>query len=171
MSKQTKQDPLTDEQLAHLVANAAGFFETARRAAKLVRVGNTDQFRAPLPAAIACLAFSAELLLKALIEIGGNPAPNEHKLDKLFALIDEPSEDKVRECLGRSGVDLDVLIGSARNAFVEWRYWHEEPENLALQVEALKEFVIVMAHVASKSGRVPDIKSEFIWDKGHSVPC
>lgn len=168
MGKQTEKIPLTDQQLKHLVANAACFFETAKRAATRLPVPNTDQLRSPLPAAVACLAFCAELLLKALIEIGGQTAPNEHNLNLLFARLDEASRRKVCEkyevSTGQRADALEALIGEFGGVFVQWRYWHEAPERLSpLRFNELKNFVVSLAQVVSESGRVPDIDTEFVW--------
>jgi len=80
-------------------------------------------------AAMTCIAFSAEIAIKALIvqAAGGDlsACPRGHSLDKLFSKVPVSLQKEIANDLS---VSLDDLISSLEknaNAFEAWRYSYE----------------------------------------------
>lgn len=73
-------------------------------------------------------AFACELFMKAIIG-ASNPSgiPRSHKLKELFSALDKKTQDTIKtEYIKSSDFPLDDLLDESDNAFVEWRYAHEQ---------------------------------------------
>ena len=76
-------------------------------------------------AGIVCLALSVELGLKAIL-LSKTARVEGHNLDELFARLPHTQQDRVSQSCG---LEREVFASELRlvaNAFVEWRYIHEE---------------------------------------------
>lgn len=159
-----RTETLSTAQLAMLINNAAGFFEAARRASQFVPSGVPGQFVAPLPAAIVCLAFCTELLLKALIEVGGSPAPEWHQLPQLFEKLDDVTKKRIERKLGLSTNETKEMMNDIGSPFVEWRYWHETTgKNIQINFDKLKKLAIALSSDLTERTNIPGITATFAW--------
>lgn len=85
-------------------------------------------------------AFSCELYLKAhLIMQNRTSGPiKAHKLRDLFQMLDEESQKIVKS---KADIfDWDHFLDEADNAFVEWRYIHEEEKLMYISISGLIRF-------------------------------
>ncbi|WP_291272923.1 hypothetical protein [Geothrix sp.] len=95
---------------------------------------------------IVCAAFSVELYLKCLLEISGKSNVKGHDLLKLFSQL--PTKDKegilffIRGAYVNLSLPLTFLeerLAELGEAFVEWRYVHED-KILSIDVHFLRQF-------------------------------
>lgn len=102
----------------------------------------------------ACLAFSAELYLKALITLEGGRASG-HGLVDLFDSLSTASRDVIRAQLSMTKTAMKASLGDASDAFVTWRYIYEsEARSLDLGfLRRLIEAVSSMAEALLKARR------------------
>lgn len=92
-------------------------------------------------------ALGCELYMKAMIQ---NP-PHEHKLDKLFDLLDSDVKSFISKIMVDLGKDKDATydnakfkaeLGNYSGSFVEWRYFYEyEPK---ININFIKNFLVVL---------------------------
>ncbi len=95
---------------------------------------------------VCCLAFAAELYLKALHAINGKTA-HGHKLANLFSSLPEASKNSVvTSHQGSTGRDADALqqdLAGVNNSFVEFRYVFET-QGRDLHVGHLQYFTLCL---------------------------
>ena len=73
-------------------------------------------------------AFACELFMKAIIGASDpNGIPRSHKLKELYSALDKKTQNSIKtEYRKISDFPLDDLLDESDNAFVEWRYAHEQ---------------------------------------------
>ena len=79
-------------------------------------------------------AFSCELLLKAIIiaEQKREERFYEHKLSELFDMMKPETQTLIKS---RANIfDWDWFMKESSNAFIEWRYLHEEDKVMSISV-------------------------------------
>jgi HEPN domain-containing protein len=99
------------------------------------------------------LALSTELALKAWIvrEGGQQGIPRTHDLSKLFGLLSEATRRRLSERFNDEVLphyrswfaideDLEYSLASISNAFVEWRYLHEQ-ESASFEAGKVEQIV------------------------------
>lgn len=140
-----------------LIYHSAGFFEAAKRSEHQVEIPNSNppMFTSPLPPAITCYAFCAEVALKAflLLETGGI-VPG-HKLDLLFEALSAQSKESVRSqfCLytKRKPDDVDKGLPLLASTFVDWRYLYEKAGVMQVDVGFLRSFAVSVVMAVRKT--------------------
>jgi hypothetical protein len=75
--------------------------------------------------AIVCAAFSIELGFKALVLQSGGSVSG-HNLEKLFSALETPTQQQIVSAVGVAKEEFNSSLAEASNAFVEWRYIHEQ---------------------------------------------
>ena len=82
-------------------------------------------------------AFSCELLLKAVIiaEQKREERFREHKLSELFSMMNTETQATIK-CNAKI-YDWDRFMEESSNAFVEWRYLHEEDKVMMISISDL----------------------------------
>ena len=85
-------------------------------------------------------AFACELLLKAHLiwQRASNEPMKEHKLKTLFGMLDTEVQEIIKQ--NSDILRWDEFLVEADNAFVEWRYLHEEDKVMRISVTALVRF-------------------------------
>lgn len=81
--------------------------------------------RNALVPSIVCLAFSIELGLKAII-LATKSSVKSHKLVELFNLLSDEDQNVVIRNAVYDNQRFDEQLSEVSNAFVEWRYIHEQ---------------------------------------------
>ena len=92
-------------------------------------------------------AFSCELLLKAVIiaEQKREERFREHKLSELFAMMNAETQATIKHNARID--DWDCFMNESSNAFVEWRYLHEEDKVMMISIsELLRLFSALKQH-------------------------
>ena len=124
------------------------------------------------------LALSTELALKAWIvrEGGHREIPRTHDLSKLFGLLSQARREKLTarynaEILPdyRSWLaieeDLEYSLTRISNAFVEWRYLHEQ-EGASFESSKIERIIELLLHEFESTVRVqkwsPSLRSQFL---------
>lgn len=124
--------PMSIDQIDECLRNARCFLECAKDV-----VGYQDEIfqverlmTARLNVCVVNSALACELFLKAIaaLESTGSLMPKGHRLDSLFEELTANSQQLVvGSCAGGDPVAFKRNLCEASNAFVEWRYSHEEP--------------------------------------------
>ena len=83
-------------------------------------------------------AFSCELLLKAIIiaEQKREGKFREHKLSELFDMMKPETQAIIKN--RANIIDWDEFMEKSSNAFIEWRYLHEEDKVMFISVSSLQ---------------------------------
>ena len=83
-------------------------------------------------------AFSCELMLKAIIiaEKKREERFSEHKLSQLFSMMRPETQAFIKR--NSNIFDWDGFMQKSSNAFVEWRYLHEEDKVMFISVSDLQ---------------------------------
>jgi HEPN domain-containing protein len=108
--------------------------------------------RAPVvTAAIVCIAFAAEMAMKALIvdSAGGRLSglPKSHDLDELFKNICGDVRVAIASALNKSLLEVEDSLRKNAKAFAQWRYSYEE--GAWADEEFLRAFVrVALAQIA-----------------------
>jgi hypothetical protein len=80
-------------------------------------------------AAITCIAFAAEIAIKALIVHSANGSlsayPKGHDLDELFKNVPINLRQAIADVLNKSLQDVQENLQKNANAFEKWRYCYE----------------------------------------------
>lgn len=91
---------------------------------------------------IVLKAFSCELFFKSLIVAQQDDIKNIHKLDQLFAHINDTDKSTIKSLVisqlsitnqHYNEINFDTDLGKAANAFVDWRYFYEEPRSINIE--------------------------------------
>ena len=108
-------------------------FQTVAKA-----LNNEEDFKLIPPVVNA--AFTCELYLKALVIWQGRTEKpiKEHRLSKLFEMINRNDRDRIIKDARIS--DWATFMTEADNAFVEWRYIHENDGFKMISIEDLLRF-------------------------------
>jgi HEPN domain-containing protein len=99
--------------------------------------------------AITCAAFSAELGMKAILSRDGEKVRGHN----LKTLLDQLSIDDKSNIISLTSVsfpDFDVQLQNASQAFVEWRYIHEQKKEKNLNIVFLGDFAKSILSVLSE---------------------
>lgn len=112
------------------------------------------------------LALSTELALKAWIvrEGGQQNLPKTHDLSKLFGLLSQVTREKLSSRFSAeilpdyqswfaTDEDLEYSLASISNAFVEWRYLHEQ-ENVRFETTKIERIIELLLHEFESTIRV-----------------
>lgn len=105
--------------------------------AKAVEVLDECDMHVMIPQ-IVNAAFSCELLLKAIIILEKQREERfyEHKLSELFNMLKPETRSIIQE--NANIFDWDCFINESSNAFVEWRYLHEEDRVMHISISNLQ---------------------------------
>lgn len=143
-----------------MFATAVEFHEAALRCWQPVEPPGGGSFT-PLAPGIANYAMAAELYLKALLVLEGREPPQKHRLDVLFAMLQERTQAAVAVHL-KERLDLDrkALLQELQTlgaAFVDWRYIFDT-EGRDISVATLVEFArsLYLVSVARQPSWLPD---------------
>ena len=89
--------------------------------------------------AIVLKAFSCELFMKSLVVTGN--IKKIHKLDELFNNLSQNDKDVIKERVVNAMINklgtydensFNTDLGNVANAFVDWRYFYENPRTINL---------------------------------------
>ena len=102
-------------------------------------------------------AFSCELILKATIimEKGKQVDFKSHRFDVLFSMLHQGTQEKIR--VDSSIIDWDRFMRVSSNAFVEWRYLHENDGVMAISISDMQSFFNALKKHYKES--YPQVKS------------
>ena len=103
--------------------------------------------------AVFCLAFATELALKAILLAEGNLS-YEHKLDKLFAKLQQRTQLLVMKEVSLEEGAFKANLSAVSNAFVEWRYIYEAPGYHSLNLPFMRSLCDVLSAVADQATRL-----------------
>ncbi len=123
------------------------------------------------------LALSTELALKAWIvrEGGQQDIPRTHDLSKLFGLLSQSTRERLSARFNAEILpdyrswfeldeDLEYCMTSISNAFVEWRYLHEQ-EGVSFESSKIERIIELLLHEFESTIRVrkwsPPLRSQF----------
>jgi HEPN domain-containing protein len=123
------------------------------------------------------LALSTELALKAWIvrEGGQRDIPRTHDLSKLFGLLSQARREKLIALYNAEILpdyrsrfeieeDLEYSLSRISNAFVEWRYLHEQ-EGASFESSKIERIIELLLHEFERTVRVqklsPSLRSQF----------
>lgn len=84
-------------------------------------------------------AFACELLLKAVVimEKKREERFHEHKLSELFNMMKPETQVTIKS---KANIfDWDGFMQESSNAFVEWRYLHEEDKVMLISISSLQQ--------------------------------
>lgn len=84
-----------------------------------------------IPSGIVLRAFALELIFKAGIIAQSGKYPMKHNLVELFQELDQNTRDSItfefnRRTVAQGG--LEEFLSEQRNAFINWRYLHQQGE-------------------------------------------
>ena len=65
-----------------------------------------------------------------------------HRFDVLFSMLHQGTQEKIR--VDSSIIDWDRFMRVSSNAFVEWRYLHENDEVMAISISDMQRFFIAL---------------------------
>ena len=102
--------------------------------------------------AVVCLAFATELALKAILLAEGNLS-HGHKLDELFAKLQQRTQLLVMKKIGLEGGAFKANLAAVSNAFVDWRYIYEAPGSHSLNLPFMRSLCDVLSAVANQATR------------------
>lgn len=127
---------------AHNLANS--FLLAARRCmeARSLPTGQVQMLAVP---GVACLAFSIEVGLKAIILSEGGSSSG-HKLDELFKKTSKVTQNMIVQEVGLDQARFAKSLGAASDVFVEWRYIYEQD-----YAHADTEFLTKLADAVQKA--------------------
>jgi hypothetical protein len=128
-----------------LLQQAIAFFNAGSRCAADIYITPTLGNSAIGPS-VVCYAFSIELYLKLLCAITTGQAARGHKLTELFDRLPEATRTELSAVF--PGINLREELEKCSNAFVEWRYSHEQ-ESLVIN----PSFFIVVARACHQMVR------------------
>lgn len=102
-------------------------------------------------------AFSCELMLKATIIMEKEKQVDfiSHRFDELFSKLTPGTQKKIRA--GSSIFDWDRFMRVSSNAFVEWRYLHENDGVMAISIYDMQRFFNALKKHYEES--YPQVKS------------
>lgn len=102
-------------------------------------------------------AFSCELMLKATIVMEKEKQVDfiSHRFDELFSKLTPGTQKKIRA--GSSIFDWDRFMRVSSNAFVEWRYLHENDGVMAISISDMQRFFNALKKHYEES--YPQVKS------------
>lgn len=102
-------------------------------------------------------AFSCELMLKATIIMEKEKQVDfiSHRFDELFSKLTPGTQKKIRA--GSSIFDWDRFMRVSSNAFVEWRYLHENDGVMAISISDMQRFFNALKKHYEES--YPQVKS------------
>ena len=133
-----------NEMIQHLhESNAQQYYDAYQRCLK----GNGDGVYLTIPA-ITCAAFSAELGIKAILNREGLKTRG-HKLKELLERLPAEDRDKIISLTSASYLDFNNQLEAASNAFVEWRYMHEQENEIQVNVFFIGNFAESILKVLS----------------------
>lgn len=91
-----------------------------------------DYYALYTPAYAVNLAFACELSLKEIILISGSTYKGIHYLDDLFAALPTDIQQAIQTyySIEHRGEQIIDCLAAYRNAFVIWRYLHEQEESI-----------------------------------------
>ena len=122
-------------------------------------------------AAITCIAFAAEIAIKALIVHSANGSlsaiPKEHDLDKLFKSVPENLQEAIANVLNKSLHDVQKNLQKNAKAFEKWRYCYEN--EACGDEQFLREFVksfprtVGHSHRARSSRCLSSVSLIWLW--------
>ena len=101
-------------------------------------------------------AFSCELLLKAIIiaETQREECIKKHRLNELFTMMLPNTQDTIKT---KANIyDWDSFMREANNAFVEWRYMHEEYKDLLISIFDLQRFIYALKLYYEETYHIPN---------------
>jgi hypothetical protein len=80
-------------------------------------------------------SFSAECALKCLLINQNIKIPKEHDLESLFLLLPSSEQEKIKSFVmesfpGEDPANFEISLSNSGKAFVQWRYWYENPEQV-----------------------------------------
>ncbi|KKG14088.1 HEPN domain-containing protein [Methanosarcina mazei] len=104
---------------------------------------------------IVNLSISAELYLKYLIAKNvippDEPKPvREHKLAELFDLLDSTTQNEIINANNYGNDKFKELLNEHSKAFIEWRYLHEQNQNMNVDTLFLANLIHSLEFIANK---------------------
>ena len=96
------------------------------------------------------IAFSCELYMKALL-MWKNKSQEiiaEHKLDRLFAMLDLHIQEQIKAETGIRG--WDRFLSDSSDAFCAWRYYYEKDNVMFGHIGGLVAFAEVLDNICSE---------------------
>ena len=149
-------DPSLEQKMLN---QASAFIEGGARCGQFTEGTGPGNLIMPLPASVVCYAFSAELLLKLLLQITNGNVPRKHNLMELFNALPDNCKKLIRASYekkaSKPGSSLDYDLSVLGPAFVDWRYVYEA-ESLAINPQSLTQIVLALYTVSL------DLKSDLI---------
>lgn len=97
------------------------------------------------------IAFSCELYMKALLmwKNKSQEIIDEHKLDRLFAMLDLHIQEQIKAETGIRG--WDRFLSDSSDAFCAWRYYYEKNNVMFGHVGDLFSFAEVLDRICSET--------------------
>ncbi len=131
----------------HVVSVSESFLRAAERCMDgRSELGGEDHTQLLVPA-VVCLAFSAEVGLKVLLQLQRTPI-HDHKLALLYTALVAQTQQMIVANAGFAQNEFESRLQNASSTFVDWRYIYEE-KNAGLSASV--DFLARLAHATQKT--------------------
>ncbi len=128
--------------------NANAFKKSAERSLEKRPLPN-GQIESLLIPAVVNLAFSIELYLKYLLAKNKKQCRG-HKLLDLFNSLDLTVKQEIIKCTEYDEEKFEKLLNEHTEAYVKWRYSHEQNENIDAQIEFMKKLMDCVESIVNR---------------------
>ena len=134
---------------ASALQSSQGFFRTFELCYERPGFITPEKAGTTVPS-IVCLAFSVELALKSVL-LHDNRSSHGHSLWNLYSRLPTRLRSEIVARTSRTDQEFELELKSAANAFVQWRYIHEQTRMVGVSVGFLRELYVSVSSVASEA--------------------
>ncbi len=129
--------------------NASAFKKSAERSLEPRPLPN-GEFESPIVPAVVNLAFSIELYLKYLLAKNKKQCRG-HKLLDLFNSLYPTVKQEIIKLTEYDEEEFKILLNKHTEAFVEWRYLHEQNESININIEFMRKLIDCLESIVNRS--------------------